>query len=159
MAQLSAEPRDNLEPWNLLGVSAAEQLDQFTALTIGEACEGLCRRDSAADEQAIGAGRTDPRGGQQQLMHLRRLRTGRRVGNNPAHPEAARRDASLQLGALDANLVRLRKRAQPLLTRASKPCRSASHNNTTPILRAAAAKTLETLRSVSTQHRVNRCQC
>ncbi len=118
-------------------VSAAEQLDQFAPLTVGEAGERLCGRDPAAGEQTIGPGRTDPRDGQQQLPHLRRLRTSRRVGDHPRQLEAARGDPSLQLGALDANLVRLRERAQPLLARASKRCRSGAHNDTTPILRAA----------------------
>jgi hypothetical protein len=79
--------------------------------------------DPAVGEQTIGSRWTDPRYDQEQLTHLHRLSAGRRVGDPPALWDAAGGDLSPQLRACDANLVCLRRRAQPLLGRPSRRLR------------------------------------
>jgi hypothetical protein len=76
--------------------SAAEQLDQFSPLTVAEAADRLGVGDPAAGKRTIGPGGTDPRYDQQQLTHFRRKRAGRRVGDHPRQLDPAGGDSSLQ---------------------------------------------------------------
>jgi len=69
-------------------ISAAEELDQLTALAFRHPANRLRGRDPAAAEQASGPRRTDLWHCEQEIVNLGRLRVGGRLGENILDPHS-----------------------------------------------------------------------
>ena len=69
-------------------ISAAEELDQLTALAFRHAGNRLGGRDPAAAEEASGPRRTDLWHCEQEIVNLGRLRVGGRLRENIFDPHS-----------------------------------------------------------------------
>ena len=109
--------------------SAAEELDQLTALAFRHAANRLRGRDPAAAEEASGPRRTDLWHCEQEILNLGRLRVGGRLGENIGDPHSPRGEFLLQGRPTAADLVRLPQGPQPLIERLrrSSPAPLARH--------------------------------
>ena len=96
-------------------ISAAEELDQLTALAFRHTANRLRGRDPAAAEEASGPRRTDLWHCEQEILNLGRLRVGGRLRQNIGDPHSTGGELLLQGCSAAADLVRLPQGPQPLL--------------------------------------------
>ena len=98
-------------------ISAAEELDQLTALAFRHAADRLRGRDPAAAEEASGPRRTDLWHCEQEISNLGRGRAGGRLRENILDPHSPGGEFLLQGRSPAADLVRLPQGPQPLIER------------------------------------------
>src|SRR5712691_645614 len=102
---------------------AAEAVEQFGALPLGQAAERLRVSDAAVGEDPAGLDRADLRKRQEDVTHSRRPHELGRPGEDLRQFDLPRRELLLQLRSRRPDFVGQPQRTQPLLTRSARSTR------------------------------------
>src|SRR5215213_2238805 len=108
-----------------LAALTAQERDELVALPLGQAADGLARRDAAVRQNAIHLHAPILRHREQQVEHLRREQVLGRVQQQPVDLRAARLEVALEARAPRPDLVCPLQSVHSLRKRAlwCKPCR------------------------------------